>query len=151
MSDPQQARQYFYQSAELYEVLGDEARMAESYLNMGLTAWITGDLGSALDLSERSLALSNKLAIHAIPALALSEAEAGNVERAVELDALASRYAYISNSRWFEMVARRHVASLATGLAPETASVAQARGQSMDFWKAVRQWLDKIQSCQAPG
>lgn len=84
---------------------------------------------------------SFRLAIHALPAIALLEADQGKIERAIELYAFASKYPYVANSKWFEDVAGRHIASLAVALPSETVTTAQAHGISLEFWEAVKQWL----------
>jgi predicted ATPase/DNA-binding SARP family transcriptional activator len=86
---------------------------------------------------------SFKLAIHAMPAIALLEADQGNVERAIELYALASKYPYVANSKWFENIAGDHITRLAAALPMDTVTSARNRGASLDFWEVIGQWLDE--------
>jgi tetratricopeptide (TPR) repeat protein len=82
---------------------------------------------------------SFRLAIHALPALALLEADRGNSERAIELHTLAWQYPYIANSKWFEDIAGREIACLAVSLPAERIAAAQAHGRELDFWGAIEE------------
>jgi len=69
-------------------------------------------------------------AVTALPGVALLLADEDEVEWAVELYALASRYPYVANSRWFEDVAGKHIAAAATTLPLEVVAAARKRGQA---------------------
>jgi len=81
--------------------------------------------------------------ITALPAIALLLADRGEVERAVELYALASRYPRVANSRWFEDVAGNHIAAAAT-LPPKVVAAAQARGRARDLDATVAELLAEL-------
>ena len=68
-------------------------------------------------------------------------ADRGEVERAVELYALASRYPYVANAQWFEDVAGRHIAAVAASLPPEVVAAAQERGRARDLWATAEELL----------
>jgi tetratricopeptide (TPR) repeat protein len=53
--------------------------------------------------------------IYALPAAALLLADQGAHELAIETYALASRYGFVANSRWFKDVAGRHIAAARPG------------------------------------
>ena len=63
--------------------------------------------------------------VHPLSGIALLLGNAGAREPAVALYALASRYPYVANSRWFEDVFGRHIDSLASTLPPDTAEAAR--------------------------
>ena len=84
--------------------------------------------------------------ITALPATALLLADQGEPERAIELYALASRYPYVANSRWFEDVAGRHIASMAAGLPADEVAAAQERGRARDLDATVNELL--VELCQ---
>ena len=65
-------------------------------------------------------------------------------ERAVELYALAARYPYISNSRWFEDVVGREVRAAAETLAPEVRAAAEERGRARDLDATVEELLAEL-------
>jgi predicted ATPase/DNA-binding SARP family transcriptional activator len=76
--------------------------------------------------------------------IALLLADGGQAERAVEVYALAARYPLVANSRWFEEVAGREVATVATQLPPQAAQKARTRGQAADLWQAAAEWLELL-------
>jgi hypothetical protein len=84
---------------------------------------------------------SLRTAIHALPALALLEADQGNIERAIELYALAHNYPYVANSRWFEDIAGRHINTQSSSIPAERVPIAQNRGRLLDTWETIGQWL----------
>jgi predicted ATPase/DNA-binding SARP family transcriptional activator len=79
-----------------------------------------------------------------LPGVALALADCGNVERAVEVYALATRYAMVANSRWFEDVAGRHIAAAAKALPPDTVAAAQERGRARDLWATAQELLAEL-------
>ena len=82
----------------------------------------------------------------ALPAVALLLADGGEMERALELYALASRYPYVANSRWFEDVAGRHITAAAEALPPDAVAAAQARGRARDPEATVQELLDELRA-----
>jgi hypothetical protein len=68
-----------------------------------------------------------------------------DVERAVELYALAARYPFVAHSRWFEDVAGRHIAAAAEALPPEVVAAAQERGRERDLWATVEELLAELE------
>jgi hypothetical protein len=61
----------------------------------------------------------------------------GQVEQALELNALASRWRLVSNSRWFEDVVRPHITAVSAGLPAEEVASAEARGRAGDLDSTV--------------
>ncbi|MCB0153192.1 MAG: hypothetical protein KDF65_00250, partial [Anaerolineae bacterium] len=62
-------------------------------------------------------------------------------ERAVELLALARRYPFVANSRWFEELAGQHITAVAATLPAETVATATARGLARALEAAVTELL----------
>ena len=83
---------------------------------------------------------------HILPMAALLLADGGQVERAVELYALASRYPHVANSRWYEDVAGKHIAAAATTLPPEVVAAAQERGRARDLEATVKELLAELEA-----
>jgi tetratricopeptide (TPR) repeat protein len=79
-----------------------------------------------------------------LSAAALLLADQGEVARAVEMYALASRNPFVANSRWFEDVAGRRIAAVAATLPPKVVAVAQARGRARDLDAAVAELLEEL-------
>ena len=86
--------------------------------------------------------------VFALPAVALLLVNRGEVDRAVELYALASRYPIVANSRWFEDVAGKHIATAATTLPPDVVAAAQERGRARDLDETVKELLVELEEKQ---
>ena len=80
-----------------------------------------------------------------LPAAALLALDAGDAERAVELYACAAREPRVANSRWFEDIAGREIASASTVLSPETVDAAQERGRGRDLLATARELLEELE------
>ncbi|MCP5110135.1 MAG: hypothetical protein GY953_04800 [bacterium] len=61
------------------------------------------------------------------------------------LYALASRYPFVANSRWFEAVAGRRIAAIAETLPPEIVAAVQERGRRRDIWETVAELLAELE------
>jgi hypothetical protein len=72
-------------------------------------------------------------AIAALPQTVLFLADQGEVEWAVELYVLVSRYPFVAHSRWTEDMVGRHVAAAAAALPPDVVAVAQERGRAREL------------------
>ena len=79
--------------------------------------------------------------LYVLPAASLLLSDRGEIERAVEVYALAARYGYVANSRWFEDVVGREMAALAASLPVEVAAAAQKRGREGDLVAAAAELL----------
>ena len=88
--------------------------------------------------------MGHSVLLETVPATALLLADAGKHERAVELYALASRYPFVANSRWFEDVFGRHIAAIAATLPPEVAEAARERGRARDLEETVKELLAEL-------
>jgi hypothetical protein len=104
-------------------------------------------LGLALKIVQESGAVRPLLWV--LPAASLLLAGAGETQRAVELYALASRYPFVANSRWFEDVAGKEIAAVAESLPPEVAAAAQERGRARDLWATAEELLDELGGSQS--
>jgi hypothetical protein len=68
-----------------------------------------------------------------------------DAERALEVYALAARYPFVANSRWFEDVAGVDVAAAAEALLPEVVRAAQERGRAADPWVVAEELLRELE------
>jgi hypothetical protein len=71
-------------------------------------------------------------------------ASEGEVERAVELYALASRYPMVAKSRWFADVVGRQIAAAADTLPAERVAVLEQRGRARDLEVTVAELLAEL-------
>jgi tetratricopeptide (TPR) repeat protein len=125
--------------------------------------WLMGELRSALAYVERgrgrhaqarehlcaALRITaeshyRNAALQSLPAMALLLLDKGAPERAVELYALAARYPYVANSRWFEDVAGREIGAAAEALPPDVVANAQERGRARDLWATMEELLEEL-------
>jgi len=79
-------------------------------------------------------------------AAALLLIERDQVEKAIELSALANRYPFVENSCWFKDIAGREIDAAADTLPSEVAAAAQKRGQARDIWETAAGLLEDFQS-----
>jgi DNA-binding SARP family transcriptional activator/predicted ATPase len=80
--------------------------------------------------------------LYTLAAMALLLVDAGEMERAVELYSLVSRYDFVANSRWFEDVFGRYIEAAAATLSPEAEMDARARGAALDPWQVAKALLE---------
>jgi len=79
--------------------------------------------------------------LNLLPAMALYLVAQEKTASAVELYALATRYPYVANSRWFEDVAGRQIEAAAAELPPGIVTAARARGQARELDETVQELL----------
>ena len=87
--------------------------------------------------------------IFGLPLVALLLADEGEVERAVEMYALASTQPLVGNSVWFEDVVGQHIAAAAEGLPPEVVAAARERGRARDLWETARELLEELEKAES--
>jgi len=139
------------------------------YRNLGQVdqaCWAEACLGYAERRAGRcDLALQHALAtlqtgveLHAffplvfgLPLAALLLADEGRTEQAVEVHALASRYPFVANSRWFEDIAGREIAAAAAVLPPDVAAAARRRGRARDLWATTEELLAELGATREDG
>jgi hypothetical protein len=132
-----------YQAFDWYTGM-DEARATLAYVALGL-----GRRSQAREHLSRGIQPTAKskyrdAALLSLPAMALLFLDEGAPERAVELYALASRYPYVANSRWFEDVAGKEIAAAAESLPPDVVARAQERGRARDLWATMEELLEEL-------
>ena len=127
----------------------EPVRLASGHIDLGVVAIHLGEpqqgqqhLSRALGILAETEALP--LLLISLSGSALLLADAGEHERAVELYALASRYPYVGNSRWFEDVFGRHIDAIAATLPPEVAEAARERGHARDLDETVKELLEEL-------
>ena len=103
-------------------------------------------LGQALSLVTKTSAMAaHSLSLHALLAIALLLVDRGEVERAVELYALACRYPFVANSRWYEDVAGKHITAAAATMPPEFVAAAQERGRARNLETTMKELLAELE------
>ncbi len=117
---------------------------------LGLSACFRGDLDQSrrhfIDLLTEGLRRKDFLyLLFALPGLALYLARRGEVERATTAWALAQRYPFVANSKWYEDVVGRELEALAASMPPEEAKAAGERGQAFDLWETAEALLAELE------
>jgi predicted ATPase len=138
------------ESVITFQQIGQQHELAMAQASLGYAERALGQSWKAERHVSAGLRIAHKLGVFrplmlALPASALLLADLGQVERAVELYALASRFPFMSNSCWFEEVAGQHIAVLAATLPPEAVAAAQARGRARDLDATVAELLDELE------
>jgi len=82
--------------------------------------------------------------LHLIPIVPVVLADAGEIERAVELYALAESHPFVTNSQLFEDIAGRFIEAAAASLPPEVVKAARARGRALDWWDTAAALLEEL-------
>lgn len=144
-----EAERHFQESVALYRTLEYLGHLCLTLVGLGATAYSVGDLRQAraylCEALETAARIGSGSAIlHALPAATLLLCKQGDAERAVEIYALASRYPYVANSRWFEDVAGKQIASAVDSLPPDVVSAAQDRGRALDLWETAEALLHEL-------
>jgi predicted ATPase/DNA-binding SARP family transcriptional activator len=132
-----------FEEIRLHDELGI-AKASQGYLAraLGQPAQARGYLCEALRLGVDVHA--HGLIIMAIPAAALLLADAGRVERAVEIYAMAIQDPYISKSRFYEDIVGQHIAAVTATLPPDVVAAAQERGRALDWWQTAEALLREL-------
>jgi tetratricopeptide (TPR) repeat protein len=146
----QRSYAFYRQVAEQYWIIG------EVFAALALADWGLGQMDRAGQHINRALRVVAKthghpVALYSLPAAALllmdgRERSPTAVERAVELYALASRYGFVANSRWFEDVAGREISAAAEALPPDAVAAAKERGRARDLWATVEELLAELEA-----
>jgi hypothetical protein len=76
--------------------------------------------------------------------ISLLLADEGQIERAIELSALASRYPFVGNSRWFGDLAGSQITALAANLPEAAVTAARQRGKARDLTATMEELLTEL-------
>jgi hypothetical protein len=145
------AQQLFLESKPWLQALGWQDWVVQGRCVLAYAARGLGEVDDA----RRHLAQAVQWAIAhgsftvlllALPATALLLLDQGEVERAVEIYALACTLPAVANSRWYEDVAGRPIAEAATTLAPQVVEAAQQRGRARDVWATAAELLEELEA-----
>jgi len=144
-----EAWQLLEESVAVFREIGHRENVARALAVLGYAARGLGQLPQAGRHLYEALRPTSETRpfrplLLALPGFALLLADRGEVERAVEVYALASRYPLVANSRWFEDVVGRHIAAVAATLPPDMVAAAQERGRSRDLDATVAELLVEL-------
>jgi tetratricopeptide (TPR) repeat protein len=128
----------------------DEKNYAQNLACLGFTKRGLEQTSRARDYLYQALSVADKiesyLAIfHILPGIALLLTDGGQVERAVEIYALAATQGIVVNSKWFDDIAGDEIARAAEGLPVEVVEAAKARGRELDLWGTAEELLTELE------
>jgi predicted ATPase len=134
----------------IYREIGQRDELGAALAVLGHVECIQGRFREARQRIREAFRIGSEIQaifpqLHALSAIAVALAMQGEEERAIELYALATRYPYVDNSRWFEDVAWRHIAAAAATLPPEVVDAAQERGRARDLWATAEELLAELE------
>jgi tetratricopeptide (TPR) repeat protein len=129
----------------LCEVL---SALACNALKMGQRAQARRYVVEALVIASDPDHLEIKPPVLRLTAVALLLCDEGQMERAVELWALASRHPFVHNSQWFHEIAGREIVAAAEALPPEVVAAAQQRGRAHDLWETAKELLSELEAAK---
>jgi predicted ATPase/DNA-binding SARP family transcriptional activator len=153
------AREAYAEAAGILEESAAKWRRARSAETREWLAWRLAGLGLAeLGVGSRPAARGHLLEaleisldmgafiplLHLVPVIAVVLADAGEVERAVEVYALAESHPYVASSQLFEDIAGRFVEAAAAALPPHVAEAAREQGRTLDWWETAEELLDEL-------
>jgi tetratricopeptide (TPR) repeat protein len=144
-----EARQWLQESVAVFRALEQRDDLAWPLSVLGISALTLNKPRLAEQCLSEALQITVKIGgifslMHTLPAAALFAADQGSAERAVELYAVASRFPYVADSRWFEDVVGRRIATIAAALPPEVVAAAQERGRARDPAATAAELLDEL-------
>jgi predicted ATPase/DNA-binding SARP family transcriptional activator len=150
-----EAQGLLQESAAVRRESGQQDELGVAFASLGYAARGLGNIPQARQHLSKALRVTADTGarwplMYALPAIALLLADQGQKERAVEIYALASRYPFVANSRWFEDVAGKHIAAVAAALPPEVVAAAQERGRARDLDETVKELLVELEEQQGP-
>jgi DNA-binding SARP family transcriptional activator/predicted ATPase len=131
------------ESVGLREVLGS-AHAGLGYAALGLGQMVLARV-SFVEALRKNLEIRSPGAIlFTLPGIALYLAKIGKLEKAVGVYAFAARQAVISNARWFDDVAGRHIESLAHSLPTDLLVFAKESFQDISLECIAQNLLEEL-------
>ncbi|MCP4540926.1 MAG: protein kinase [Chloroflexi bacterium] len=143
------AQQLLQESATIFQNVGQRDELGWALAVLGYTVHRLGQSSRAQQYLYQALRTATEIGafvplMFVLPMTALFLADQNEKERAVELYALASCYSFVSNSRWFDDVAGKHIAAVAATLPPDVVAAAQERGRARDMDATVAELLVEL-------
>ncbi len=143
--DIEQAQAWALKSIDQYQEIDQKDELGWVFALMVFVKRDLGQVESAHSYLCQTLEIGIKThgyfsVLHGLSAAALLFLDQGEIERAVGLYALVTRFPVAANSHWFEDVAGQEIASAAESLTSEIAGTSRKR----DLWKTAEELLEEI-------
>jgi tetratricopeptide (TPR) repeat protein len=146
-----EAQELLQQSVALLQDRGNPGEVSGALIDLGHAERGLGRHSRAQQCLAEALRTAAETggwerSIHSVCLTALLLADVGEVERAIELYALACRYPYVGNSRYWEDITGKHIAAAGATLPPEVVAAAQARGRARDLEATIAELLVELEA-----
>jgi tetratricopeptide (TPR) repeat protein len=143
-----EARGVFQECLLVFQEGGKAGFVGRTLAGLSRAELALGNRTKAWKHALHSLALNDEVPdfislLYTLATMALLLIDIGEMERAVEVYGLVSRYAFVANSVWFEHVFGQHVEGGAALLSPEVEEAARERGARSDPWQLAKELLEE--------
>lgn len=130
----------------IYREIGQRDELAQALALLAYAAQRAEHFAKAAQYLHEALQIASEIRAFmpmmlALPVTALLALTRGQDERAVELFALAWRYPFVANSRWFEELAGASLAARAANLSPDRRATAHTQSHNLDLEQTVAEIL----------
>jgi tetratricopeptide (TPR) repeat protein len=132
----------FQKAFTMTEVVRPYSILGKLYINLGQPEQGRRYLLRALEMGVEIK--STIVHIFTLPGVALLLAEGGDLECAVEIYALASRYRWIDKSKWFQDIIEGPLTIITAPLSPRVIAAAQQRGRERDLGNTVQELIAEL-------
>jgi predicted ATPase/DNA-binding SARP family transcriptional activator len=147
-----EARVLFQESAQQFREMERQEQLGWALSGLAFAEHALDNHTQARQFLYEVLGICTEIGSMAIPLLptftltvvALWLADLGEVLKAVELYALASRYPYVARSRWYQDLFERPITEAASTLPPGLVKAAEERGRSRDMMATLSQLLAEL-------
>jgi tetratricopeptide (TPR) repeat protein len=131
--------------------LGHPSEFEGELACLALAAWDLGNRDGAREHLRAQIAWAQESqmlmpALFGLVAAARFLANVGEIERAVELYAVATQHPFVANSRWFGDVAGHHLTAAAATLPSAAVTAARQRGRARDLHATVSELLSELRT-----
>jgi tetratricopeptide (TPR) repeat protein len=138
-----EARESIQKSVVIHRERGDLGELSYTLSFLGYAERGLGNLEVAQEYVAEALQTAIEIRMQysvltALQGMALILADQGEMEWAVEIYALTSRYPIVEKSLMTRAVVGRHLTTVAEFLPSKTAKAAVARGQELDLWETAK-------------
>jgi tetratricopeptide (TPR) repeat protein len=146
-----EAKPWIQEGLGLIQVSGPQTELDWALVYLALTELGLGNRRQARKFCHQAFetAIKQITSLHlpdAVALMALLLADENEGERAETLFALACRYPRVGKSQWWEDVAGKRIAAVATTLPPDVVAAAQERGRARDLDATVRELLEELEA-----
>lgn len=137
-----EAHRWLQRSTAILHDIGQKDQFGAALASLGHAEFVTGNPAEAFTLTRQALQMASEIGaftplLFAIPSAAVLEAKHGNNQRAGALYALAARFPFVADSRWFQDVYERSISDTVLDLRLEPTVAAHEQENAQALWAAA--------------